>query len=106
MKKKTNKAQPDDDMLPEYNFEGKKAIRGKYAGAMQNGYSVRVTKEDGTVTIQHFIPKENAVVLDPDVKAYFPDSESVNHALRSLINLIPEKRASHVAENRGRYGRK
>ena len=106
MKKKTNKTQPDDEMLPEYNLEGKKGVRGKYAKAIQNGYSVRITKKDGTVAAQHFIPKENAVVLDPDVKAYFPDSESVNHALRSLINLIPEKRASHVAENRGRYARK
>jgi hypothetical protein len=106
MKKKTNKAQPDDEMLPEYNLEGKKGVRGKYAKALQKGYSVHVRKEDGTVSTQDFIPKENAVVLDPDVKAYFPDSESVNHALRSFINLIPEKRASHVAENRGRYAHK
>ena len=106
MKKKKNNKTEADDMLAEYNFEGKKGVRGKYAKALQEGYSVRVVKEDGTVTTQHFIPKENAVVLDPDVKAYFPDSESVNQTLRSLINLIPEKKASRVAENRGRYGRK
>jgi hypothetical protein len=104
-KKKTNKSQTDD-MLPEYNLEGKKGVRGKYAKAMQKGYSVRILNEDGTVTVQDFVPKENMVFLDPDVKAYFPDSESVNHALRSLINLIPEKKAGHVAEQRGRYGRK
>ena len=103
--KKKNKSQ-SDDMLPEYNFEGKKGVRGKYAKAMQNGYSVRILSEDGTVTVQDFVPKENAVLLDPDVKAYFPDSESVNRTLRSLINLIPEKKASRVAENRARYGRK
>jgi len=97
--KRTNKSQPDD-LLPEYNLEGKKGVRGKYAKAMQKGYSVRVLNEDGTVTVRDFVP------LDPDVKAYFPDSESVNSALRSLINLIPEKRASRVAENRGRYGKK
>jgi hypothetical protein len=105
MKKKTNKSQIDD-MLPEYDLEGKKGVRGKYAKAMQKGYSVRVVNEDGTVSEQDFIPKENAVLLDPDVKAYFPDSESVNHALRSLINLIPEKRAVHIAENRGKYSKK
>jgi len=105
MKKKMNKSQ-SDDMLPEYNLEGKKGVRGKYAKAMQKGYSVRVLNEDGTVTVRDFVPKENTVLLDPDVKEYFPDSESVNHALRSLINLIPEKKASHVSENRGRYGRK
>jgi hypothetical protein len=105
MKKKTNKSQTDD-MLPEYNLEGKKGVRGKYAKAMQKGYSVRVVNEDGTVTVRDFVPKENAVLLDPDVKAYFPDSDSVNHALRSLINLIPEKRVGRVAENRGKYGTK
>ena len=105
MKKKTNKSQ-SDDMLPEYNLEGKKGVRGRYAKAMQKGYSVHVLNEDGTVTVRDFVPKESTVMLDPDVKAYFPDLESVNRALRSLINHIPEKKASLVAENRQRYGRK
>ena len=30
-------------------------------------------------------------MLEPDVRQYFPDSEAVNHALRSLIALIPRK---------------
>ena len=105
MKKKTNKP-TSDDMLPEYDLEGKKGVRGKYAKSLQKGYSVRVLNEDGTVTVQDLVPKENTVLLDPDVKAYFPDSESVNRTLRSLINLIPEKKAGRVAEHRGRYGRK
>lgn len=93
-------------MLPEYDFSGKKAVRGKYYRSLEKGYTVRVLNEDGTVTVRDFVPKENAVLLDPDVKAYFPDSDSVNHALRSLINRIPEKRAERVAENRGKYARK
>jgi hypothetical protein len=103
--KKTNKPQPDD-ILPEYNLEGKKGVRGKYAKSLQKGYSVRVLNEDGTVTVQDFVPRANTVLLDPDVKAYFPDSESVNRALRSLINLIPDKKVRGITENRGRYGRK
>lgn len=95
-----------DDMLPEYNLEGKKGVRGKYAKVFQKGYSVQVLNEDGTVTVRDFVPKESTVLLDPDVKAYFPDSESVNHALRSLINLIPEKRAHRAAESKGKYSRK
>lgn len=79
-------------MLPEYNLKDIKGERGKYAKALQKGYSVRVLNEDGTVTVRDFVPKENTVLLDPDVKAYFPDSESVNRTLRSLIDLIPEKR--------------
>lgn len=101
MKKKTIKPQ-DDDMLPEYNLTGKKGVRGKYAKSLKKGYSVRVLKADGTVEVREFIPKEEAVLLEPDVRAYFPDSESVNRALRSLIDLIPEKKVSRVAERRGR----
>jgi hypothetical protein len=105
MKKANNNFQ-NDDMLPEYNFNGKKGVRGKYAKAMRKGYSVRILNDDGTITIQHFIPKESAVVLDPDVEIYFPDSESVNNALRSLISLIPQKKIRRVAEKRASYGRK
>jgi hypothetical protein len=98
--KKANNLPRDDDMLPEYDFKGKKGVRGKYAKAMKQGYTVRVTNEDGTVTVRHFMPRENAILLDPDVRAYFPDSESVNRALRSLIALIPEKSGKQVAEKK------
>ncbi|HGJ66142.1 TPA: hypothetical protein ENS27_12290 [bacterium] len=37
------------------------------------------------------LSEDGAVMLEPDVKEYFPDSESVNNALRSLISLIPDK---------------
>lgn len=33
-----------------------------------------------------------AIVLDPDVRLYFPDSAAVNRALRALIRLIPRRR--------------
>ncbi|MEI2611179.1 MAG: hypothetical protein V9G20_21315 [Candidatus Promineifilaceae bacterium] len=36
--------------------------------------------------------EEQTIVLEPDVQEYFPDSEAVNRALRSLIALIPQKR--------------
>ncbi len=101
--KKTNKQFKDDDMLPEYDFNGKKGVRGKYAKALKQGYSIRVTNEDGTVTVGHFVPRENAILLDSDVQVYFPDSESVNRALRSLIKLIPEKNGKRVAEKKARY---
>jgi hypothetical protein len=48
-------------------------------------------KEDGTADIQYFTLADGAVMLEPDVRSYFPDSEAVNQALRSLIALIPEK---------------
>jgi len=104
--KKANNLPRDDDMLPEYDFKGKKGVRGKYAKAMKQGYTVRVTNEDGTVTVRHFMPRENAILLDPDVHVYFPDSESVNRALRSLIALIPEKSGKQVAEKKTMYATK
>ena len=52
--KKTSKSHTDD-MLPEYDLKSKKSVRGKYAEAMQKGYSVRILNEDGTVTVREFI---------------------------------------------------
>ncbi len=66
-------------------------VRGKYYQAYREGHTVEVHKADGTTIVQHFKLDEGAVMLEPDVRAYFPDSESVNRALRSLIALIPTK---------------
>ena len=87
----------DDGMLPEYNFAGKKGVRGKYYRDMRKGYTVRIHNEDGTVTEKHYGP---IITLDPDFAAYFPDSESVNNALRTLIALVPEKQ---LAEPKAKY---
>ena len=91
-------------MLPEYDLKGKQGTRGKYAKDLEKGYSIRVENEDGTVTEQHFVPKDAAIVLEPDVKAYFPDSDSVNRALRGLILLLPEKGGGQVSEPKEDYG--
>ena len=79
----------DEDMLPEYDFTG--GVRGKHYRAYREGHTVTVHQADGTTVVQHFIPDEGVIVLDPDVREYFPDAESVNHALRTLIHLIPQK---------------
>jgi len=89
---KTN-GSDDDTMLPEYDFSGKTGVRGKYYQAMRQGYTINITKADGTTVIQHVTRPEGTVTLDPDVQVYFPDAESVNTALRSLIQLIPTKKA-------------
>jgi hypothetical protein len=92
----------DEDMLPEYDFTGQKGVRGKHAKAMREGYTVTIHQQDGTTLVQNFTLQENAVVLDADVRGYFPDSESVNRALRALIALIPEKRPV-VGEEQAKY---
>ncbi|HEX8566147.1 MAG TPA: hypothetical protein VF648_10800 [Pyrinomonadaceae bacterium] len=72
-------------MLSEYDFKGKKGVRGKYHEAFKKGYTVRVYDENGTVTAEYF------AAISSDVHEYFPDSDSINKALRSLIALIPNK---------------
>ena len=64
----------DPDMLEEYDFS--EGIRGKYAKRYSKG--------------------TNVVIIDPDVVEFFPDENSVNDALRSLIPIIKkrEKRAA------------
>jgi hypothetical protein len=89
-------------MPKKYDFAGKKGARGKHAKAMREGYTVTIHQQDGTTLVQNFTLQENAVVLDADVRSYFPDSESVNRALRSLIALIPEKRQS-VGDGKAKY---
>ena len=61
----------DPDMADEYDFRG--GVRGKYA--------------------RRFAAGTNLVALDPDVAAAFPDSASVNEALRLLVKLAREQAA-------------
>jgi hypothetical protein len=81
-----NKTEQDNEMMPEYDFAKMSGgIRGKYHKA------VKIHKDDGSVEVHYFTIEDGAVMLEPDVQEYFPDSESVNNALRSLISLIPDK---------------
>ena len=79
-----------DEMLPEYDFSG--GTRGKHYRDYQRGHTVKIHKTDGTTIVQQYKLEEGAVVLAPDVREYFSDADSVNRALRTLIDLIPQKR--------------
>jgi len=83
---KTTKKKKNDEMRAEYDFS--KAERGKFYRPLDKGYTAHVTKSDGTVVVNHYMLAEGTVLLAPDVLEYFPDSESVNEALRSLIQLM------------------
>ena len=84
-----------DEMLPEYDFS--EGVRGKHYQAYQRGYQVIIHKTDGTTEVRGFALPEGAVILDPDVRAYFSDSETVNRTLRELINLVPQRHVSGEA---------
>jgi hypothetical protein len=76
---KKSHAVPDDEMLAEYDFRG--AQRGKYAGEFGRMANIRV--------------------LAPELLDVFPDSESVNEALRTLVRVsaaaTPLKRSAKTA---------
>ena len=95
MKKNRHPQDAEPDTLrPEYDISqlAQAGERGKYHKALRQGYTRVVQHKDGTKEMTHFRPLPGTVHLDPDVRAYFPDSESVNAALRGLIALIPAKR--------------
>ena len=61
----------DDELRPEYDFSKMKVrARGRYAERYRMG--------------------SNLVLLEPDVAEMFPDSNSVNEALRFLIRISKE----------------
>ena len=58
-------------MRPEYDFSG--GVRGKYVDRYRAG--------------------TNVVLLDPELVEAFPDSKSVNDALRALVAIAVRKEA-------------
>lgn len=81
-------------MLAEYSFKG--GVRGKHARSYAKGHRVEVQLDNGTTVVQHYTLEDGAVLLAPDVRAYFPDSESVNKTLRSLIEISPKKKRTRA----------
>ena len=57
-----------DDLRPEYDFDFAKAERGRYANRL---------KAEGS----------NLVLVEPELAKSFPDSASVNAALRSVVEF-------------------
>jgi hypothetical protein len=65
----------DPDLLEEYDFS--MGVRGKYTERYAEG--------------------TNVVMIDPDVTEFFPDHDTVNDALRSIITII-KKRQDRFSE--------
>ena len=95
---KTNKKKKDGEMRAEYDFS--KAKRGKFYRPLDKGYTVHMTKKDGTTEVKHYTLAEGTVLLAPDVLEYFPDSEAVNEALRSLIQLMDKMPAKKYKQKK------
>ncbi|MFH1477322.1 MAG: hypothetical protein ABIH24_07525 [Verrucomicrobiota bacterium] len=66
--KKANNREMEDDLRTEYDFSKLKGgVRGKYAKRFKQG--------------------TNLILLSSDVARYFPDEQSVNTVLRSLVGI-------------------
>ena len=90
MKKASAKvARKTRGMRREYDFAG--GVRGKHYHAMQAGYTITIHRADGTTVVKEVKPKAGTIILEPELRKYFPNSESVNATLRSLIKLIPSR---------------
>lgn len=70
-------------MRKEYDFS--KGVRGKHYQKYREGHQVNIKEKNGNVITHFFTPEDGSIMLDPDVKQHFSDSESVNRALRSLL---------------------
>jgi hypothetical protein len=101
------KKKKSDDMRAEYDFG--KAERGKFHRPLDKGYKVHVHQSDGTEVINHYTLAEGTVLLAPDVREYFSDSETVNAALRSLIQLtekVPARKYGRQSSSAGQVAEK
>jgi hypothetical protein len=67
-----------DEIKPEYDWS--KAVRNPYAARYATG--------------------SNVVVLEPDVAAIFPNSASVNEALRSLASVVAGRKGKPPSSSR------
>jgi hypothetical protein len=84
-----DKRKAEINLRKHYDFGG--GVRGKYAATLcEEGYTIREYNADGTFQETRVLG-EKTVTLALDVREYFPSSQAVNHALRTLISLIPEK---------------
>lgn len=92
MSKSNSSTQPTEEMRSEYDFRN--GVRGKHAKVNGDGVTITIHHEDGTTTVQEVAPHKGTVLLEPDVLAYFPDAEAVNHALRTLTTLCPDRQPS------------
>lgn len=87
----------DAAMRAEYDFSKMTdGVRGKYYKGYRAGHTVKIHQDDGATIVQYFKLEEGAVIIEPDVRQYFPNEEAVNTALRCLIPLMPKKRKTKV----------
>jgi hypothetical protein len=89
MKNIKNNLEDENYIIPPFDFES--SISNKYAKFYE--------EDDKTIIIKSH--KAKTIVLDSDIANHFPDSKSVNYALRSLIKAfsVINNQQSYKIEN-------
>ena len=84
--KKTNSRSQNgksDEILPHYDFSN--GVHGKHYKKFREGVTVQLIGERMNAKV---------VLLDEDLGKIFPDSKSVNDALRHLVKAMPKAKAA------------
>ena len=74
------------EMLPHYDFSS--GVRGKHYKKYREGVTVELLGESAQTRF---------VALDDDLGKIFPDSKSVNNALRHIVEALPKAKRKRAA---------
>ncbi|MDP3013043.1 MAG: hypothetical protein Q8M92_02290 [Candidatus Subteraquimicrobiales bacterium] len=74
---KSEKSQDNDEMLPEYRFDYRKARPNRFAPKIPEGSRI--------------------VILEPDIAEVFTTPGSVNTILRALITTMPKRQEADTS---------
>ena len=75
-----------EEMLPHYDFS--EGVKGKHFKKFREGVSIQLLGETKDTKL---------VVLDEDMGKLFPDSKSVNNALRHIVDAMPKVKRKRAA---------
>jgi hypothetical protein len=81
MKPASKKSAKKDEAQPHYDFSN--GVRGKHYKKYREGVTVRLLEKS---------TEGRFVELDDEMSKIFPDSRSVNNALRHLVDAMPHSK--------------
>ncbi len=73
-------------MRDEYDFSI--GVRGKHYKQYRKGHRIKIKKKDRSIEEHCYTEEDGSIMLDPDVRKYFPNSESVNKVLQEYITHL------------------
>jgi hypothetical protein len=86
--RKVKKLEPDEDgMLAEYDFS--KSVPSNHYKKYREGVSITIYSPNKETVKKHLNTRATLIVLEPDVAKVFKNAESVNRALRNIIDSFP-----------------